>query len=180
MSPRGRLMLSAAPVVVVAAALVTTAPAGARFALTGLAALVLPGLGWARQMRFRKAGDSVALAVVLSVGTVVAVGVPVAAGTWSLGGGLAVLALVTAAGFVPSRTFACRAMTAARARAQRRREGAEEVALATSEVWLNWSVDLARRAEQVRVRKNAAAQQATQDWILWYQRTHLLALRHGD
>ena len=48
--------------------------------------------------------------------------------------------------------------------------GAEE----GGEVWANWHADVERRRQEGEAHRAAAAQAATDEWIAWYQRTHLL------
>ena len=86
-----------------------TAPA-VRMTAALAGCLVLPGLGWARRLRLRDLGDTVALTVVLSLSitAVVATGMAVT-GLWSPVAGLVVLAAVTGLGFVPVRAVVARA-----------------------------------------------------------------------
>lgn len=178
-----------------AAVLVATDPATARVALAAAGCLLLPGLGWARKMRFGDLGDTVALALVLSICTTVAVGTAMAvAGAWSLGGGLAALALVALGGFLPARALANRATTAVRLRtggpaddggawaqwhaetlqqARTRRRRSEVAAREAAAVWVDWYSDVERRADEERAREETDAQRATADWIAWYQRSQI-------
>jgi hypothetical protein len=96
--------------------LATNLPA-ARVAFALAVCLLLPGFGWARKMRFGDVGDTVAMAIVLSICTTVAVGTAMAvSGSWSPEWGLAVLAGIGLAGFVPARLLAARAGAAVRLR----------------------------------------------------------------
>ena len=64
--------------------LALTIPDGVRVGLAVVGCLLLPGLGWALKMRFSDLGDPVALAVVLSICSTVAVGTAMAvSGGWS-------------------------------------------------------------------------------------------------
>ena len=97
-------------------ALATNLPA-VRVAFALAICLLLPGLGWARKMHFGDLGDTIALAVVLSICTTVAVGTAMAVSdSWSLGWGLAALGGVALIGFVPVRLLIDRAGAAVRLR----------------------------------------------------------------
>ena len=177
----------------------TCRPCGSALALAGC--LVLPGLGWARKMRLGDLGDTVALAVVLSICTTVAVGTAMAVSGLLVarmgpGGPGAVIGL---AGFVPARLLADRAGAAVRLRSAgvaRRRRGlgglvrretaagqgraAARAAVTASEasaVWVDWYADVERRAAEERAREAAAKQAAVDEWISWYQQTQLLTNR---
>lgn len=197
MSPRHRLVLGTV-LAVLLAVLMAVDLATARFVLIVPAALLLPGLGWARQMQFRERGDTIALAVVLSVSVLIVVGMALASGTWSVNGGLAALAVFTVAGFVPVRTLTDRAITAVRPRmaevprdgptwvawfaatlrrARTRRRRDEQVVNAASEVWVVWYNGVERRTAEARAQQAAAVHRATQEWVTWYQRTQLLSIR---
>lgn len=177
---------------VVLAALLITDPSAARVVLAVAACLLLPGLGWARKMHIGDRGDTLALAVVLSICLTVAVGTAMAlADRWSLGWGLGALGLVALAGFVPAQALADRAAAAARLRtagfgddngawadwfaetqqARTRRGQAEVAAREASDVWVDWYTDVERRAEEARAQEAAAAQQATDQWVAWNQGT---------
>lgn len=89
----------------------------ARVILALAACLLLPGLGWARKMHFGDLGDTLALAVVLSICTTIAVATAMAmSGNWSLEWGLAALGGVALVGFVPVRLLVDRAGAAVRLR----------------------------------------------------------------
>ena len=181
-----------------AGVLAATSPSGVRLGLAVVGCLLLPGLGWARKMRAGDLGDTVALAVTLSICSTVAVGTAMAvAGTWSLGWGLAVLALVAVTGFVPAGALADRATTRVQARVARfgddggawanwvaqsaeyRRRRAEAAADQASDVWMDWYADAERRALEEQARKTAAAREATDAWTAWYRRTQLPSSRLG-
>jgi hypothetical protein len=167
--------------------------------------LLLPGLGWARKMHFSDLGDTLALAIVLSICTTVAVGTTMAiSDTWSLRWGLAALAGVALAGFVPAVLIADRTGAAVRLRiaavrlrmtgvaddggawAEWYRETQQQAkirraraatASEASAVWVDWYADVERRAEEAKAREAAAKQAAVEAWITWYQQTHLLTKR---
>ena len=144
----------------------------ARVALALASCLVLPGLGWARKMHFGDLGDTAALAVVLSVCTTVAVGTAMALSDhWSPGWGLAVLAGIGLAGFVPARLLAGRGGAAVRLRKagfgddvaacadwypetqQQAEARAATTASEASAVWVDWYADVNRRADEARARR---------------------------
>jgi hypothetical protein len=178
--------------------LATNLPA-ARVAVALLACLLLPGLGWARKMHFGDLGDTVALAVVLSICTTIAVATAMAvSGHWSLEWGLAALGGVALAGFVPTRLLLDRAGAAVRlrladdggARTNWYRETQEAevrqaartavTAREASAVWVDWYADVRRRVAEAREREAAAKQAAVEEWISWYQKAHLLSPSKGD
>ena len=177
--------------------LATNLPA-VRVALALAICLLLPGLGWARKMHFGDLGDTIALAVVLSICTTVAVGTAMAVSdSWSLGWGLAALGGVALTGFVPVRLLIDRAGAAVRLRiaqfgddggawtdwyretlqAKARQARAAATASESSAVWVDWYTDVKRRAAEARAREAAAKQTAVEEWISWYQETHLLTKR---
>ena len=198
MSRRTRV-LAALLVALLVAVLLATNMAAARVAFALAICLLLPGLGWARKMRFADLGDTVALAIVLSICATVAAGTAMAvSGSWSPGWALAVLAGIALAGFVPARLLVDRASAAVRLRiagfdddggtwadwyheaqdqAKVRRVRAASTATEASAVWVDWYADAERRAEEVRAREIAARQAAVDEWISWYQNTHLLTKR---
>src|SRR4051812_39768644 len=95
--------LAAVASALLAAVLATNLPA-ARLTMALIACLLLPGLGWARRMHLGDLGDTLALAIVLSISMTVAVGTTMALSrSWSLGLGLASLAGLALAGFMPAR-----------------------------------------------------------------------------
>ena len=104
MRRRTRVLATLLGALLFAVLLATNLPA-ARVAFALAICLLLPGLGWARKMRLADLGDTVALAIVLSICATVTTGTAMAvSGSWSPGWGLAVLAGVALAGFVPART----------------------------------------------------------------------------
>jgi hypothetical protein len=175
-----------------------TSPAAVRVAFALAICLLLPGLGWARKMHFGDLGDTIALAVVLSICTTVAVGTVMAvSNSWSLGWGLAALGGVALIGFVPVRLLIDRAGAAVRLRVARfgddggawtawyretqlakaRQALAAATASEASAVWVDWYTDVKRRAAEARAREAVAKQTAVDEWISWYQETHLLTKR---
>jgi hypothetical protein len=115
MSVKSRALATLAAALVVVL-LATNLPA-ARLTMALAICLLLPGLGWARRRRFGDLGDTVALAIVLSICMTVAVGTAmVLSGYWSPGWGLAVLAGIGLAGFVPARLLLDRAGAVVRLR----------------------------------------------------------------
>ena len=163
---------------VLVVALLANLPA-ARVALALAVCLLLPGLGWARKMHFGDLGDTVALAVVLSVCTTIAVGTAMAlTDHWSVGWGLLVLAGVTLAGFVPGQLLAGRTIAAVRSgfgddggawadwyreTQQQAKASAATIAGEASAVWVDWYSDVKRRADEARAPE--AAQAAIDEWI---------------
>jgi hypothetical protein len=159
--------------------------------------LLLPGLGWARKMRYADLGDTLAMACVLSICTTVAVGtVMVLSRSWWPQWGLAVLAGIALVGFVPARQLLDRASAALRLRIagfsddggtwadwyrQSQDQAAARQARASeaSGVWVDWYSDVERRSAEAREREAAAKQAAVEAWISWYQQTHLLNKRSG-
>jgi hypothetical protein len=175
-------------------ALVTLAsPQGVRVGAAVVGCLLLPGLGWARQMRLGDRGDTLAMAVVVSLCCTVAVGTGMAvSGAWSWAAGLAVLAVVTVTGFLPFAALADRARAATGRRiaafgddggaweewfarsqqeAQQRRRRAEEAAEQANDVWVDWYVDAERRAREEQARKAATAHAASDGSIAGQQQT---------
>ena len=119
--------------------------------------VILPGLGWARRMRIRDLGDSIALTVVLSLCiTVVVATAMVLSDHWSTAGGAVALLVVGAAGFVPVSRL--EKILPVPARGPRRAlvsvgDGDED--------WIDWYADARRRAE---ARDADADQQRWWDW----------------
>jgi hypothetical protein len=186
-------LLGAALVVVLLAANLPAARMAGALAIC----LLLPGLGWARRMHFSDLGDTLALAILLSICMTVAVGTTmVLARSWSLGWGLASLGGLALAGFVPARLLLDRGAAAVRLRTvrfaddgawaewyratqeqARARARAAATASEAAAVWVDWYADVERRAEEARAREAAAKQAAIDQWISWYQQTHLLTKR---
>jgi hypothetical protein len=132
--------------------------------------LVLPGLGWARRLRLRDLGDTIALTVVLSLSitAVVATGMAVI-GSWSPVAGLAILAAVTGLGFVPVREVIVRAGVVVLGRPGRGAERPSAVDLDdTEDGWTDWYANARARSEEERRRRSAEAEVAEQDWRSWY------------
>jgi hypothetical protein len=187
-------LLGAALVVVLLAANLPAARMAGALAIC----LLLPGLGWARKMHFSDLGDTLALAILLSICMTVAVGTTmVLSRSWSLGWGLASLGGLALAGFVPAGLLLDRAAAAVRLRTARfaddggawaewyretqqqarARARAAATASEAAAVWVDWYADVERRAEEARAREAAAKQAAIDQWISWYQQTHLLNKR---
>ena len=201
MRRRARVLAVLLGVLLVALLLTTNLPA-ARVAFALAICLLLPGLGWARKMRYGDLGDTLALAIVLSICMTVAVGTTMAiSDAWSLRWGLVALGGVALAGFVPAQLIADRTGAAVRLRiaavrlrmagvaddggawAEWYRETQQQAkvrraraatASEASAVWVDWYADVERRAEEARAREAAAKQAAIDAWIAWYQQTHLL------
>ena len=175
MSRRTRILaalLGAALVV----ALVATDLSAARMAGALIICLLLPGLGWARKLHLSDLGDTLALGIVLSICMTVAVGTTmVLSHSWSLGWGLASLAGLALAGFVPARLLLDWANGNRDSQEQALAKQAHASANVTeaSAVWVDWYADVERRAEEARAREAAAKQAAIDEWISWYQQTHL-------
>jgi hypothetical protein len=129
MRRRTRVLAALAGVLLIAVLLAVNLPA-ARMVFALAVCLLLPGLGWARKMRFGDLGDTVALAVALSICATVAIGTAMAvSGSWSPGWGLTVLGAIALVGFVPGRLL-------------RPARGVVTV----SEPWVDWYSDVDRRA----------------------------------
>ena len=191
MSRRTQVLAALLGALLVVALLAANLPA-ARMALALAICLLLPGLGWARKMRLADLGDTVALAIVLSICMTVAVGTAMAvSGSWSPKWGLATLAGVGLAGFVPARLLAARASAAVqrpragfanddvawadwypRGTQQQavRRARAAVTAGEVSAVGVDWYADVKRRAEEAQAREGAAKSEAIDQWISWCQR----------
>ena len=199
MSRRTQVLAALLGALLLVALLAANLPA-ARVALALAICLLLPGLGWARKMRFADLGDTVALAIVLSMCMTVAVGTAMAvSGSWSPKWGLATLAGVALAGFVPARLLAARAGAAVQRRRagfandgvawpdwylrdtqQQAKVGRARAAVTASEVSavrVDWYADIKRRAEEAQAREGAAKQEAIDQWISWCQLTQPLTKR---
>jgi hypothetical protein len=75
-----------------------------RLGVVTAACLLLPGLGWARRSHVRDAGDTLALAIGVSICAMAVIGTTMAvAGRWSTPVAVVALLAVAAAGFVPHR-----------------------------------------------------------------------------
>ncbi len=179
-STRAGAGIGTGPVVAVAAALVLAlalaldAPA-VRLTAALAVCLVLPGLGWARRLKLRDLGDTVAMTVVLSLSltAVVATGMAVTR-TWSAYGGLAVLIGIAVLGFVPVRAVASRTVEVVLGRATYRPRR-RAVVVDTGEIddgWTDWYADARARSDEERLRREAEAEAAAQEWRDWYAENH--------
>jgi hypothetical protein len=196
MTRRTRVLAALLGALLVVVLLATDLPA-ARVVGALAICLLLPGLGWARRMHFSDLGDTLALAILLSICMTVAVGTTmVLSRSWSLGWGLASLGGLALAGFAPTGLLLDRAAAAVRLRTvrfaddgawaewyratqeqARARARAAATASEAAAVWVDWYADVERRAEEARAREAAAKQAAIDQWISWYQQTHLLTKR---
>ncbi|HEY5784394.1 MAG TPA: hypothetical protein VIT65_06435 [Microlunatus sp.] len=162
-----------------ALALALDAPA-VRMVAALAACLVLPGLGWARRLRLKDLGDTIALTVVLglSLTAVVATGMAVT-GTWSPVAGLAILAAVTVLGFVPVRAVVVRAgvLVFGRSGDEMERELVPVDLDDSEDGWTDWYADARARTDEERRRRAAEAEVAEQDWKDWYAESRLAAAR---
>ena len=136
---------------------------GLRLAAALALCVLLPGLGWARRLRPADRGDTLALAVVLSLCATVAVSTAmVLADRWSLTVGAACLTGIAGLGFVPARRLLSglglriRWRLSARgisftdwyaAYAERRRLAAEAEEAAEIE-WTDWYAEQQRLADE--------------------------------
>jgi len=182
MRTRTSVITVAGPATVVALALAFAlaldAPA-VRLAAALVACVVLPGLGWARRLRLKDLGDTIALTVVLSLSltAVVATGMAVT-GTWSPVAGLAILIAVTGLGFVPVRAVIVRARVVVLGRPGHREDRSRVVDLGDAEDgWTDWYADARARSDEERRRREAEADAAQQDWRDWYAETRRTAAR---
>lgn len=184
MRTRSSVITVAGPATVVALALALALglaldASAVRMAAALAACLVLPGLGWARRLRLKDLGDTIALTVVLSLSltAVVATGMAVT-GTWSPVAGLAILGAFTGLGFVPVRAVIVRAgvVVLGRPGHQEVRPRAVEVGDA-EDGWTDWYADARARSDEERRRREAEAEAAEQDWRDWYAETRRTAAR---
>jgi hypothetical protein len=137
--------------------------------------LVLPGLGWARRLRLKDLGDTIAMTVVLSLAltAVVATAMTVTR-TWSPSAGLAILAVVSVLGFVPVRALAGNVVVVVLGRSAREAEpelvpvGLEGT---QGDGWADWYADARAHSDQERRQREAEAEAAEQDWRDWYAAT---------
>ena len=168
-------LVAPATVVVLALALALALDSPAVRMTAALAGcLVLPGLGWARRLRLRDLGDTIALTVVLSLSitAVVATGMAVTR-TWSPVGGLAVLAGIAVLGFLPVRSLVARAesvVLGGTALAPRPRPVTVDAG-DTEDGWTDWYADARARSDEEQRRRAAEAEAAEQDWRNWYARS---------
>jgi hypothetical protein len=153
--------------------LATNLPA-ARVTMALIACLLLPGLGWAQKMHFGDIGDTIALAVVLSICMTIGVATAMTVSdSWSLGWGLAALGGLAVAGFVPVRLLLDRAGAAVRLRIAGFADDGG--------AWAEWVRETQQaKVRQARARDAAAKQAAVDEWISWYQQTHLLTKREDQ
>lgn len=137
--------------------------------------LVLPGLGWARRLRLRDLGDTVAMTVVLSLSLTAVVATAMAVtGTWSAYGGLGVLIGIAVLGFVPVRAVAARTSEVVLGRSTYRPRR-RRVVVETGEIddgWTDWYADARARSDEERQRREAEAAAAEQEWRDWYAESH--------
>lgn len=128
--------------------------------------LVLPGLGWARRLKLRDPGDTMAMTLMISLcsTTVVATGMVLTA-HWSTFGGLAVLALVSVLGFLPLGELAARASSAITHRPRPRHR---LVPPEPDQEWPDWYADAPRRVEDERSVPVAAEQTVEDQRRSWH------------
>lgn len=161
--------LATAAAMVVALALALDAPA-VRLAAALAGCLVLPGLGWARRLRLRDLGDTIALTVVLSLSITAAVATGMAVtGLWSPAAGLAILTAVTVVGFVPVRAVVARTAVVVLGRPTTDEDRPQAIDLDDAEGgWTDWYADARARSDEERRRREAEAEAAEQEWRDWY------------
>jgi hypothetical protein len=158
MRRRTKLLLASPSAVLVGVPLATNLPA-ARMIFALAICLLLPGLGWARKMRFGDLGDTLALAIVLSICMTVAVATPmVVFRFWSIGWGLTALSAMAVAGFLPIRQLLDRARTAIRLPTPKTRSGTiagpPPAVVTVTDPWLDWYAAVQRRAEEAAARRH--------------------------
>ena len=163
---------------IVALALALDAPA-VRMTAALAGCLVLPGLGWARRLRLRDLGDTVALTVVLSLSITALVATAMAVtGLWSPAAGMVILAASTGLGFVPVRAVVARAGVVVLGRPAHDAELPLAVDLDDTEGgWTDWYADARARSDEESRRRAAEAEAAEQDWRDWYAETRRTAAR---
>ena len=182
MRTRSSVVTVAGPATAVALALALALALDAsavRMAAALVACVVLPGLGWARRLRLKDLGDTIALTVVLSLSltAVVATGMAVT-GTWSPVAGLAILIAVTGLGFVPVRAVIVRAGVVVLGRPGHQEGRPRVVDVGDAEDgWTDWYADARARSDEERRRREAEAEAAQQDWRAWYAETRRTAAR---
>jgi hypothetical protein len=139
---------------------------GVRMAVAVLGCLLLPGLGWARRLRLRDKGDTLALTVVLSLcSTAIVATSQVVAGWWSPVGGLLALGAIAVLGFVPGRSVVERTGTFLLGPTE---QGPYVHSEAAEEEWKDWYADAVRRSDEEHRRRLAEAEAAEQEWKDWY------------
>jgi hypothetical protein len=158
MRRRTRLLLALPCAVLVGVPLATNLPA-ARMIFALAICLLLPGLGWARKMRFGDLGDTLALAIVLSICMTVAVATPmVVFSSLSIGWGLTALSAMAVAGFLPIRQLLDRARTAIRLPTPKTQNGTiagpSPAVVTVTDPWLDWYTAVQRRAEEAAARRH--------------------------
>ena len=159
--------------VVVAAGLVLDSHA-VRMAAVLLVCLVLPGWGWARRLRLKDLGDTLALTVVLSLSwtAVVATGMAVT-GRWSVAGGFVALLAIGALGFVPAGVVVSQVGVFLLGRPVLAGDGslaagslAAESAAAEVE-WTDWYAGVRREQDEEQRRQEEEAEAAAREWADW-------------
>lgn len=158
--------------VVVAAGLVLDSPT-VRMVAVLLVCLALPGWGWARRLRLRDLGDTLALTVVLSMSwtAVVATGMAVT-GRWSVGGGLVVLLAIGALGLVPAEVVGAQVGVFLLGRPVLAGEGLAVGSLAAESAaagveWTEWYAGVRREQDEEQRRREEEAEAAAQEWADW-------------
>lgn len=178
--PTGVGLAAIAPVAALALALGLALDAPAvRMAVALVACLVLPGLGWARRLRLKDLGDTIALTVVLSLSITAVVATAMAlAGAWSSLAGLVILVAITGLGFVPVGAVVARAGVVVLGRADRHEDRPPVVEVGdVGDGWTDWYADARARSDEERRRREAEAEAAEQDWRDWYAETRRTAAR---
>lgn len=157
-------------------------PGAVRMLAALVVCLLLPGAGWARRMRLRDGGDTLALSVVLSICATAAVATLMAVTRhWSPAAGLVILLGVGAAGFLPAGSLAARVRSALHRPRLRRALDPALVAAAedAAEEWQDWYADARRRVDAERAEQLAAAEAAEQEWRDWYATQRKKPVRTG-
>lgn len=138
-----------------------------------LGCLVLPGLGWARRLRLRDLGDTLALTVVLSMSsTAVVATAMVLTARWSPLGGLIALSGIAVLGHVPVRALGAGAGAFLFGRPLVAAGGLEEPwvvgAGQAEEEWRDWYAGVRRQVDEERRRREAEGEAAEREWRDWY------------
>ncbi len=165
----GRAGIATVAALALALGLALDAPA-VRMAAALVVCLVLPGLGWARRLRLKDLGDTIALTVVLSLSITAVVATAMAlTGAWSPVAGLVILVAITGLGFVPVRAVVVRAGVVVLGRADRHEDRPPVVEVGdVGDGWTDWYADARARSDEERRRREAEAEAAEQDWRDWY------------
>lgn len=165
----GRAGIATVAALALALGLALDAPA-VRMAAALVVCLVLPGLGWARRLRLKDLGDTIALTVVLSLSITAVVATAMAlTGAWSSVAGLVILVAITGLGFVPVRAVVVRAGVVVLGRADRHEDRPPVVEVGdVGDGWTDWYADARARSDEERRRREAEAEAAEQDWRDWY------------